>query len=195
MFYRFARHCGISLMLLLTLAAAGCVAREPTFINERFAANPSPTITLMPAIDARVDKSGHSIKDLQRVVLPSIERQLRRRKYTVVRANYAGSPSDEALAEMTDQELAQLGPGNGGPMLIFFLHDINVNFMLIAKTVKYEARAVLLDPETNAVLWEDREAGSFGQGGLASGFVPMGNSAIKGCAEMMMYSMPKRRSR
>ena len=179
-------------MLMLACASVGCAHRPAVLLDENFAAHPPKTITLMPSIDGRLDKTGHHIKDLQKVTQKFIERQLKRQKYSVVRAEqYAGSPPEAQLAEMTDPELAKLGPGDGNPMFIFVLQDIDVDYAVIAKTVKFEGRAMLLEPGTGRVLWKDQEAGSVGQGGLISGLIPMGDLGVQQCIANMMLSLPK----
>jgi hypothetical protein len=180
--------------LIVVCVLAGCAARpkipifaDPDLLNMRF-----ETITLLPVVDRRVDKS-HDL-NLESSIGGRVEKKLKGKGYTVIRPGAFSDTlqvTNEEVAEMEPYELKTLGAENMEYMLIVYLDDASSKTAL-GYTFKMESTALLLNKRTGAMLWKDKGIGSQGQGGLAGCLMsPMvKGEAMDICISNMLDSFP-----
>lgn len=183
------------LSICLGMLFYGCAyTRIPLYIEPDFSNRLIDTIALLPMVDARKDKSAADI-DPERYVRKPIEKLLTKKGYSVVMASHLKEGADltaEEIGEMDEKELATLGPAESGYLFLFYLEDLSTSYVILSKTSKIEASAVLVDKANGQYLWRDKCVESVGQGGLISGLLPMQGMVIEQCLSTMLSGLPKK---
>jgi hypothetical protein len=173
---------------------AGCAAQQyvPIYADPDIENMNFDTITLLPVVDARTDKS-HKF-DIEGSIGDRVAKKLKSKGYTVIAAGTATDFSvipDDEIAEMEPLELSSLGPEDATIMLVVFVNDASAK-MALGYSFKMETTAILLNKPTKAMLWKDKGIGSAGQGGLA-GCLMAGltkDEAMSGAVDLMLKSFP-----
>lgn len=182
------------LSICLGMLFYGCAStRVPLYIEPDFSNRKIDTIALMPMVDVRKDKTAANI-DPERYVRKPVEKLLTKKGYSVVMASHFKEGADitaEAIAEMDEKELATLGPPESAHLFLFYLEDLSTSYVILAKTSKIEASAVLVDKAHGQYLWRDKCVESVGQGGLISGLLPTQGEAVQLCLSKMLSSLPE----
>jgi hypothetical protein len=189
-------------VIILTVAAcgiiAGCAAvKPPIYVDPDIDKIDISSVTLLPIIDRRVDKSKEL--DYERYVGNRIRNKMKSFGYEVVRPEAYSDTSKipvEAVAEMETHELALLATNNDKYILLVYLDDA-VGKTGLGYSFKIELTSVLLDRDNKSVLWKSKALGSKGQGGLM-GCMMSGDTqamAIKQAINSMYSSFPKAMSK
>lgn len=171
---------------------AGCAVTQPAFYRaSEFKPESIGQITLLPAVDARIDKNvAVNLEDRLRGEAATI---LKRKGYAVVL-----SGASRETAELTNDNLRaadpalikRLGPPGARWIMVLALIDLNV----VGNTDKAEVSGFLYDKEKGTLLWRDtgiclvgREGGIFGM--LING--GRGNIAISDTVNLLLASIPE----
>jgi hypothetical protein len=167
--------------------------KVPIYIDPDLESMGFETVTMLPVVDRRVDKSEEF--DVQKDIGDRVVKRLEKKGYTVETAAAFSTqyniPSEE-VAEMEYHELAELGPADAHQLLVVYLDDASGKTGL-GYTFKTETTAVLVDKSTGAMLWKDKGIGSMGQGG-ALGCMMAGATKGESMAQSvknMMETLPK----
>jgi len=150
------------------------------------------TVTLMPVVDRRVDKS-YNI-NLESSIGDKVAKKLQKKGYTVIRPGAFSDTlefTNEDVAEMEARELGAIGTAETDYMLLVYLDDASSKTAL-GYSFKMEATGLLLKKQTAAMLWKDKGIGSQGQGGLAGCMMSsmVKGEAINACLTDMLSSFP-----
>ncbi|HUU46830.1 MAG TPA: hypothetical protein VM118_13960 [Acidobacteriota bacterium] len=182
----------VSAAMLIQCAAGTKTAKIPIFADPGLFTLNIRTVTLLPVIDQRIDKS-HGI-NLEADIGNKVEKELIKKRLTVIRAGAFSDTldiSNDEVAEMEPRELAILGSSETQYMLVVYLNDASGKTAL-GYSFKIETTAILLNRQAANMLWKDKGVGSQGQGGLygclISGMVR--GDAIRGCVAGMLASFP-----
>jgi hypothetical protein len=170
---------------------AGCAVIQPAFYRaSEFKPESIGQITLLPAVDARIDKRVTvNLEDRLRGEAATI---LRRKGYTVV----LNGTSRETAALTNDNlraaDLAlikRLGPSGARWIMVLALIDLNV----VGSTDKVEVSGFLYDKEKDALLWRDTSICLVGQGGIFGVLVNEGRGdiAVSDAVDCLLESMPE----
>lgn len=185
------------LSICLGMLLYGCAStRVPLYIEPDFSNRKIDTIALMPVVDVRKDKTAANIAPEGGVRKP-IEKLLTKKGYSVAMVSRFKDGADltaEAIAEMDEKELATLGPQESAYLFLFYLEDLSTSYVVLAKTSKIEASAVLVDKARGQYLWRDKCVESVGQGGLISGLLPTQGLVVEQCLSKMLSGLPKKDS-
>jgi hypothetical protein len=178
----------IALGMVLT---AGCIPPVPIYSDPGLASLRMDKITVLPAVDRRVDKS--SKVDLEGGVRGRVVRSLKRKGYTVeAPQTFSGAreiPNAE-VAEMETQELAGLGPQDARYLFVVYLDDA-CGVTAFGTSYKTEATGLLIEKSSAKVLWRDKAVTTDGitcwciMAGINRG------SVMQRCFYRMMASFPK----
>src|SRR5262252_9490786 len=117
----------------LVMALAGCASRTPLYIDKGFMEKPIDTITLLPVVDVRKDKTVAKI-DAETDVRKPIEELLSKKGYSVRIANSfadGAQPVPDEVAEMDVSQLATLGPTDSQNLFIFYLQDLSTSYVVM----------------------------------------------------------------
>lgn len=186
----------LSLLILVSCAivASGCVKqpRVPIYADPGLSAVIFDTVTVLPVVDRRVDKSAKV--DLEKRILNPAKKLLKKQGYEVIVAegfSQSSGISNEAVAEMETAELAELGPSGTKMMLILYLEDASAAIGFGA-SFKGETSASLIDKPKALLLWKDKAVNSQGQGGLIGCLMAndLKNSCLQMCVTQMLSSFP-----
>lgn len=171
----------------------GCAVTQPAFYRaSEFKPESIDQITLLPAVDARIDKNvAVNLEDRLRGEAATI---LKRKGYTVVL-----SAATRETAELTNDNLRaadpalikHLGPPEARWIMVLALIDLNV----VGDTDKVEVSGFLYNKENGMLLWRDtsiclvgRESGIFN---ISTNSV-MGNIGISSAVDTLLASIPER---
>lgn len=177
---------------LLMVGCAGRVPRTPIYADPDLANIFFDTVTVLPVVDRRVDKS--TDVNLEKNVRGKAVKALEKNGYSVLVAESFAEgidiPNDE-VAEMEVHELATLGSPDTGMMLILFMDDAS-GATALGYSFKSEMTALLLDKSRKAMIWKDKGVASQGQGGLLgcamSGSIK--SECLSACVNSMLESFP-----
>lgn len=178
---------------------AGCATtpKVPIFLDPNLDHMQIDTITLLPVVDRRMDRS---VSTTPEDLLGSrVKKAVEKLGYEVntpgVFSPTAEIPNEE-IAEMDVTELATLGPEDAKVLLIVFLDDASSKTAL-GYSFKIEATAILLNKRTQSILWKDKGIGTSGQGGLVGCLMaPMIKSgSTDTCVRSVLASFPKHPSK
>jgi len=177
----------------LGLVLTGCT-RTPLYIDKGFLEKPIDTVTLLPVVDIRKDKTAATINAETDVRKP-IEKLFAKKGYAVRIADSftdGAQPVPDAIVEMDVSELAKLGPTDSQNLFIFYLEDLSTSYVVMQKTSKIEASAMIVDKKNHRYLWKDKCVASVGKWGLISGLLPIQGLAVDQCLSTISRSIPKR---
>lgn len=182
--------------IALTVIVTGCVTtpKVPIHLDPAFSERQIDSITLLPVVDVRKDKSFDI--DMSKI-RDRIRRILEKRGYMVSAPSAFAAeaqPTPDEISEMSVAELSELGSPSSKALLFIFLEDISSSYVVLGYTFKIEASASLIDKESRSLLWRDKGIGTSGQGGLISGLMQGLNrsEAISICINTMLESFPRR---
>ncbi len=185
-------------VLFVVIFISGCAAaREPVMIDPMLLEHQPVTISILPSIDARRDKEGAKMTDLDNIVRPCVKKSLKKfRKYKVIYLdNYAVNHPEGYLAEMSDDELITLAPENVEAAYLYIMDDLTSNNKIISNSAQVKCRAYLIDPVNKKIIWKDEHSYSRGGAGLAYSFMSLKNDVIRDSIITMMQSLPKKGSK
>lgn len=187
-------HKSIAIALIGALfLLEGCAVTQPAFYRaSEFKPESIGQITLLPAVDARIDKN----------VAANLEDRLRGEAATILkRKGYAValSAATRGTAELTNDNLRaadpaltkHLGPPEARWIMVLALIDLNV----VGDTDKVEVSGFLYDKENGTLLWRDTSICLVGrEGGIfnISTNAVMGNIGIAAAADTLLASIPER---
>jgi hypothetical protein len=187
------------LNLLITISAvfliSGCATKTPKipiFWDPGFAEMSVKSITIMPIVDRRADKSFElDAED----IIDEAKSVLEKKGYAVKVADSfkpGETISNEGILEMESAELASLGAQDAQYLLYVYIEDAVSSYKVMAHTFKIEATASLLSKERKSEIWRDKGLGQAGQGGLISGLVKGLNegAGVEICMRNMLESLP-----
>lgn len=179
-----------------TIRVGGCSSapKPPLYADPQLATMSFETITVLPIVDARIDKSEDF--DLEQELGERLEGLLADKGYDVERP---GDFSDRdrfshaQVAAMNDVQLASLGPAAAEPLLVLYLNDASGEVGLGA-SYNLEATAVLVSKRSGEVLWRNKSVQSIGMGGAAGCMVAsqMDGKASELALKEMFGSFPER---
>lgn len=152
---------------IFVFSLSGCGPKPvPIFMDPDFENMNFNTVTLIPVIDRRVDKSYEF--NYEKDIGNRIEKKLKKYGYTVIRLDSFSEevdiPNDE-IAEMEAHELRILGNDKTEFMLVPYLDDASSKTAL-GYSFKIEVTGMLINKQSGSMLWKDKGIGSAGQGGL-----------------------------
>jgi len=178
-------------VLLLFLSAYSFAKHVKAPPDPRFLSIGS--ITLLPVLDARVDKKSNV--DLQSL-RKQVESILRKKNYQVTQAENSGGVGEiveEDLQEAKPEWVKQLGPSQARWVMVIGLSDVATKTTLGSST-NVEVMGFLYDKETATLMWKNRGIGQAGQGGLM-GIAMKGLSkgaAFSNALRNLLAAIPKR---
>src|SRR5947207_1831254 len=119
----------------LGMVLAGCApSRTPLHIDKGFMEKPIDTVTLLPVVDVRKDKTAAKI-DAEADIRKPIEKLLAKKGYSVRIVNSfadGAQPVPDEIAEMDESKLATLGPTDSQNLFIFYLQDLSTSYVVVA---------------------------------------------------------------
>lgn len=169
----------------------GCAATQPAFYRAfEFRPESIGQITLLPAVDARIDKNVPvNLEDRLRGEAATL---LKRKGYAVVL-----SGASRETIELTNDDLRAadpaliklLGPPGARWIMVLALIDLN----MIGNTDKVELSGFLYDKEKGTLLWRDTGICLVGQGGIFERLInsERGNIAISYTVNFLLNSIPE----
>ena len=166
------------------------IEKIPITLDTSFSEMGITTISLLPVVDRRPDKS-YDI-DFDKDIREKVKEILEKKGYSVeIEDTFSAEIDNEELAEMDVADLASLGPEDARAVLLIYIEDILSKYVVMAYTFKIEATASLISKEKQVELWRDKGIGKSGQGGLVS-IVPalFGPAGINDCINDMLDSFP-----
>jgi len=73
--------------------------------------------------------------------------------------------------EMSTKDLTTLGPTDARYVLIPYLREVSRSYIVVAKSTEVKVSAILVDKQTNTILWQDESTGSLSTSLLQLGLV------------------------
>ncbi len=201
-----------SVLLLLLVCGAllgsGCATQtpfKPDFLANDFAPSDIDTLTVMPAVDLRKDRSvAIEPKELQdRMLLrPTISSS--RRPWSLEAKGYTqvvqvdsisdvASITEDNLAEPKPEWIKSLGPDAARWVLLFTLDDL-VSASTFGHAITVKCSGYLFDKNTARLVWRHRAVMEFGAGGLV-GVLSKSRSekeVLEHCVARLMMQLPPR---
>jgi hypothetical protein len=171
-------------LLAAALALAGCGPgqRPPLFWNSEVQPHDVGLVTVLPALDGRVDREIEVEFDAQ--LADEAVRLLRERGYEATRGALPADVTGLTLDELTVADAAtirRLGSSGAGWVLVIGLVDVTTA-LTFGSTGNAEVAGYLFDTKNGALQWRDKGVGQAGQGGL------IGMAMIAGMDEMAIES-------
>lgn len=170
---------------------AGCAVTQPAFYRaSEFKPESIDQITLLPAVDARIDKDvAVNLEDRLRGEAATI---LKRKGYAVVLSGIS-----RETAELTNDNLRttdpalikRLGPPGARRIMVLALIDLNV----VGNTDKVEVSGFLYDKEKGSLLWRDTTICLVGDGGIFGVLVNdrRGDIDVSAAVSSLLESIPE----
>jgi hypothetical protein len=169
----------------------GCAVTQPAFYRaSEFKPESIGQITLLPAVDVRIDKN----------VAVNLEDQLRRETATILKKkgyDVVLSGASRETTELTNDNLRaadpalikRLGPPEARWIMVLALIDLNV----VGNIDKVEVSGFLYDKEKGTLLWRDTGICLVGQGGIFDRLINGGKSniAISYTVNFLLASIPE----
>jgi hypothetical protein len=183
-------------LLLVFLLLVGCAGtlKQPIYMAPEFSSQVIDQITLLPALDFRIDKKINV--NLQNQIQRAGAKNLDKRKYSVLISEDLGSVeqiTEDDLKTADPTWIAQLGPTESRWVMVLCLIDVTTK-LTFGSTGNAEVSGVLFDKENKTVVWRDKGIGRAGQGGLLGMAMKgtMDNEAISNAMYNLFASFPKR---
>ncbi len=183
----------IGLVVIYLLTSCAGQPKPPIYADPDLNNIQFETVTLLPIVDRRVDKSYEL--DLESNIGKRVEKNIKKKGYSVIRQTTFSDTlqvTNEKIAEMEPYELKALGGEKTDYMLIVYLDDA-LGKTGFGYTFKIEATALLINKQTGSMLWKDKGIGSHGQAGLFGALMSAGTKAeaMDQCVKKMLSSFPK----
>lgn len=189
----------VSVVVAVSLGGCAQKPRVPVYIHPAYSPDAIDSVTVLPIVDRRGDKSVEF--DLEDQVRRRVRSILERRRYTVALAGSfveGRQLSMEEVSEMDSSDLVTLGPANSRFLFVFYVEDVLSTFVVMAHKFKVELSATLLDKQNATVLWRNKCVATGGQAGLVgaglSKLTTPGERTSR-CLELMLDMLPKRPGR
>jgi hypothetical protein len=170
---------------------AGCAVTQPAFYRaSEFKPESIGQITLLPAVDARIDKNVEAnLEDQLRGEAATI---LKRKGYAVVLSGTSRETAalrGDNLRAADPALIKHLGPPEARWIMVLALIDLNVD----GNTDKVEASGFLYDKEKDLLLWRDTVICLVGDGGIFGVLVNdgRGDKAISVAVDALLDSIPE----
>jgi len=182
-------------LLLIIVLVAGCTAQlKPAILRDAaFQESPPSEITLLPAIDVRLDKEIEV--DIQKQIRDAAKGLLEKKGYVVRMTNdlnaTADITEDDIKSGLADW-IRQL-PSDDRWVMILMLVDVRTK-LTFGSTGNAEVGGALFDKVNAKTIWRDKGIGKTGQGGLIGMALKgmMDEQAIAMALGNLMASIPNR---
>ena len=169
----------------------GCAVTQPAFyLASEFKPEFIGQITLLPAVDARIDKNvAVNLEDRLRGEAATI---LKRKGYAVVLSGASRETAELTIDNLRAADPAlikRFGPPGARWIMVLALIDLNV----VGNTNKAEMSGFLYDKEKGTLLWRDTAICLAGRGGVFGMFINggRGNIAISDTVNPLLASIPE----
>jgi len=182
-------------MLLMGLVLSGCAsAKSPIYLNPGFKSLAIEEITVLPAVDARLDKTQNV--DLQKQIRQTGANFLERKGYQVSQQDDLGGATEltEEILKAPDPEwVKHLGPPGARWVMVLTLDDLTTK-LTFGSTGSAELSGVLYDRTGGSIVWRDKGIAQVGQAGLIGMALKgtMGGEAVRTALFNLLASFPKR---
>jgi hypothetical protein len=180
----------------LIVGCGGGQLKKAIYLDTGFQPQGISQIVLLPAVDARVDKSREV--DLQKLIRGNGQNILNHKGYQVQFSDNIGEASqiiEDDLKSGDPKWIKQLGPPEARHVMVLVLVDVTAK-LTFGSTGNAEVAGFLFDKETGTIVWRDKGIGQVGQGGLLGMAMKglMAGSAIEVAMGNLMASIPIRPS-
>jgi hypothetical protein len=186
------------LLSLLFICVAGCApSKNAIYLDPGYPELGIDMITLLPAIDARIDTTEEA--NVEEQIREKGKDKLEGKGYEVTLSDITGNVgqiTEDLLKSGDPQWIGRLGPPGARWTMVLMLVDVS-STLTFGSTGNAEVAGYLFDRGKGTILWRDKGIGKVGQGGLL-GMVLKGTMAEGAISEAMnnlMSSFPKRQSR
>jgi hypothetical protein len=186
------------LISLLCICVAGCApSKTAIYLDPSYPELGIDVITLLPAIDARVDTTEEV--NVQEQIREKGKDKLEGKGYEVTLSDItgnAGQITEDLLKSGDSQWIERLGPPEARWTMVLMLVDVSTK-LTFGSTGNAEVVGYLFDREKGTIVWRDKGIGKVGQGGLLGMVLKgaMDEEAISEAMNDLMSSFPKRQSR
>jgi len=184
-------HKTILIMLVGVLfLLEGCAVTQPAFYRaSEFKPESIGQITLLPAVDARIDKQVAA--HLEEPLRQKAATILKRKGYSVILSDSRESTAltNDSLRAADPALIKRLGPPDARWIMVLALIDLNV----VGNTDKVEVSGFFYDKEKGTLLWRDSAICLVGRGGIFGMLVNggRGNIAISDTVNTLLTSIPE----
>lgn len=185
----------VGIFIAMSMTGCGMPERPADFLLVGFDSITVENVTLLPVLDHRIDKS-KELK-LDKWVKPIAEQSLKELKYSYrfeTDRSLVSNISPDALEDPTPEFIASLRPQSDNWILLLVLEDATSE-MTFGSTGNAEMSGYLFDKANRQVVWENKELGQIGQGGLLGMMMAgvMQQSAIEQATTHMFQTLPTRK--
>jgi len=154
------------ILIVVPFLISGCASSSVLLfqLEDFYIERSVDTITLLPVVDCRKDKSGVKANYVNDI-FTSLERELKYKGYKVDKVNKFSETraiTYEEIAEMEIEELAKLGPEDGQYLFLVYLNDVVRNYVLVADISMVNGTAVLIDKKNSRYIWKSKSIGNKG---------------------------------
>ena len=177
----------------------GCAVKQPLkpaiHLDSGLQVTNIDLLTMLPAIDARSDKSIDVA--LQKQLNTKAKPMLEKRGYEVLIIESDGTESQiitkDDLKSGDAEWIKQLGPSDANWVMVLALDDVATK-LTFGSTGNAEVSGFLFDKQTGTLVWRDKGVGKAGQGGLIGMAMKgmMGDAAIGMAVYNLVTSVPVR---
>ena len=180
---------------LLLVCMIGCgPSKKAIFLDPNFHQSEIDRITLLPAIDARIDTS--LVVDTHGQIRERVMDHLEGKDYQCTLSESIGDVgqiTEDLLKSGDSSWIKRLGPPEARWTMVLMLIDVSSE-MSVGSSGNAEVAGFLFDKEKGIILWRDKGIGKAGQSGLAGMFFKgnMDEQAIREAMEDLMSTFPER---
>lgn len=181
--------------ILITLVGVlflleGCAVTQPAFYRaSEFKPESIGQITLLPAVDARIDKQVAA--HLEEPLRQKAATILKRKGYPVVLSDSRESAAltGDSLRAADPALIKRLGPPDARWIMVLALIDLNV----VGSNDKVEVAGFLYDKEKGLLLWRDSTICLVGDGGIFGGLIndKKVDLAVSTAVDSLLGSIPE----
>lgn len=181
------------LIILAVIFLAGCAstARTPLNIDRDFADKDVKSISLLPVVDLRVERSadidfGDSLRDRAR-------KEIEAKGYIVNLADLE-IDSTAITSPIDTKDLSLMGLEGDDAVMVIYIEDVLDKYTVMSYAFKIEGTAALVSRKEQIELWRDKSITSQGGGGLISGIFKGGDKwvAIGAFVDNIFLTLPKK---
>lgn len=174
------------LLVCLVVFQTGCASTTiiPLVENKQ--------VHFMPIVDARKDKT--EIIDTPTVMSGTAKRNILLKGYDLIVCDDFSDKEEidpRYVAEMDFKELAKLGPDNAKKLLYVFLNDLDTNYFVIYKTIKFDISVLLIQKNPEEILWREKIVTSKGSWGVVNALLVDKNHAFGAVITALFEEMPQ----
>ena len=181
--------------LMIFLLAACATAPTPEYVAENLNAEAVGQLYILPIVDHRIDQS-KNLKLDKKLYAKRISKRVKKARYDfTMEKNRAtiSSVTRDALEDMEPEMITNLGPAGSRWVLLLVLHDSDSK-LTFGSTASAEVTGFLIDKDTHAVLWQNKELGETAHGGLFGVMVKgmMQEEAVVFALDKVLKGLPRR---